>query len=57
MKEFKQKSEDLKRMIGSESYEQLTEELRKDEKKLAVSFLIYLEMTIYINDIFFNRIS
>jgi hypothetical protein len=54
VKEFKQKSEDLKRMTGTESYEQLTEELRKDEKKLAVSFLICLVMTIYINNIFFQ---
>jgi len=37
VKEFKEKSEKAKSMMGSEGYEALAEELRKDEKKLAVS--------------------
>lgn len=37
MKEFKNKSEMTKNQMGSESYEAAAEELKKDEKKLAVS--------------------
>jgi hypothetical protein len=37
VKEFKEKSEKVKALMGSESFEQASEELRKDEKKLAVS--------------------
>ena len=35
VKEFKEKSENLKNLSGSESYEAAAEDLRKDEKKLA----------------------
>tara|TARA_B110000285_G_scaffold232545_1_gene303845 strand:+ start:423 stop:599 length:177 start_codon:yes stop_codon:yes gene_type:complete len=37
VKEFKEKSENLNKLKGSEGYEAAAEELRKDEKKLAVS--------------------
>jgi len=37
VKEFKEKSEKSKSMLGSEGYEAMNEELRKDEKKLSVS--------------------
>jgi hypothetical protein len=37
VKEFKEKSVLIKSSMGSENYEALAEELRKDEKKLAVS--------------------
>ena len=40
VKEFKEKSENLKNLVGSDEYDVKVEELRKDEKKLAVS--IYL---------------
>ena len=35
VKEFKQKSENLNKLKGSEGFEAASEELRKDEKKLA----------------------
>ena len=38
VKKFKKKSENLNKLKGSEGYEAAAEELRKDEKKLAVSF-------------------
>jgi hypothetical protein len=38
VKEFKEKSEKAKLMMGTQEYEGLADELRKDEKKLAVSF-------------------
>jgi len=37
VKEFKEKSEKVKSMMGHESYEVMNDELRKDEKKLGVS--------------------
>ena len=37
VKEFKDKSSLIKSSMGSENYEALAEELKKDEKKLAVS--------------------
>ena len=37
VKEFKEKSEKVKSLMGSENFEQAAEDLRKDEKKLAVS--------------------
>ena len=47
VKEFKEKSENLNKLKGSEGYEAAAEELRKDEKKLAVSIL-FLIMTFDI---------
>jgi hypothetical protein len=41
VKEFKEKSEKVKSMMGMEQYETLAEDLRKDEKKLAVSNTSY----------------
>jgi hypothetical protein len=37
VKEFKEKSEKVKSLMGTEQYEVFADELRKDEKKLAVS--------------------
>ena len=50
VKEFKEKSENLKKATGTEDYEKIAEDLRKDEKKLGVSqsnyvlcFMFWLE--------------
>ena len=47
VKEFKEKSEKVKSMMGHENYEAMNEELRKDEKKLGVStlFKVYFRRT------------
>ena len=47
VKEFKEKSEKVKSMMGHESYEVMNDELRKDEKKLGVSILfrVYFRRT------------
>jgi hypothetical protein len=37
VKEFKEKSQSIKSSMGNENYEALADELKKDEKKLAVS--------------------
>ena len=37
VKEFKEKANKVKSMMGSPDYETVSEELRKDEKKLIVS--------------------
>ena len=40
VKEFKEKTLLVKSSMGNENYETLSEELKKDEKKLAVSKII-----------------
>ena len=47
VKEFKEKSENLKNIVGQEGYEVKVEELRKDEKKLAVSIFKSLIILYY----------
>jgi hypothetical protein len=37
VKEYKEKAEKVKSLMGSETYEHAAEDLKKDEKKLAVS--------------------
>ena len=42
VKEFKEKSEELKSLYGTDGYDAAAEELRKNEKKLAVSIFYSL---------------
>tara|TARA_B110001450_G_C17206090_1_gene313472 strand:+ start:168 stop:350 length:183 start_codon:yes stop_codon:yes gene_type:complete len=52
VKEFKNKSEHAKNQMGSENYEAVSEELKKDEKKLGVSLALF-----YYHSIQFYLIS